>query len=255
MDVLGFVVLLLVGAVVGLLGGLMGIGGGLFAIPLLGVVYGLDQQHAQGTSLVMVVPNVAIGLWSYAKKRKIDLRIALALALTAAPLTFVGAHFATHVPSAPLRIAFALFIIAIAAIMTYNGLAPARSLDRPPQRIYPWPAATGVGALGGAVSGAFGVGGAVFAIPLLSFLFALPQAAAQAYGLALVAPGTLVGITTYALAGDVNWGIGIPLALGGLFTVPYGVRLAYRLPDRTLRLAFAGLMIVSAIALLVRAGG
>jgi hypothetical protein len=255
MDVLGVIALLLIGAVLGVLGGLMGIGGGLFAIPLLGVVYGLDQQHAQGTALVMVVPNVAIGLWSYAKQRKIDLRIALALALTAAPVTFFGAHFATHVPSTPLRIAFALFTIAIAAIMTYNALAPTRSADRPPQRVYPWPAATIVGAVGGAVSGAFGVGGAVFAIPLLSFLFALPQAAAQAFGLVLVAPGTLVGITAYSLAGDVNWAIGIPLALGGLLTVPYGVRLAHRLPERTLRLTFAGLMLVSAAALLAHANG
>jgi uncharacterized membrane protein YfcA len=255
MDLLGFAALLLAGAVVGLLGGLMGIGGGLFAIPLLGVIYGLDQQHAQGTSLVMVVPNVAIGLWSYAKKGKLDLRIALALALTAAPVTFLGAHFATHVPSAPLRIAFAFFILAVAGIMTYNGLAPARAAGRPPQRVYPWPAAMIVGAVGGGVSGAFGVGGAVFAIPLLSFLFALTQAVAQGYGLALVAPGTLVGISAYALAGDIDWAIGIPLALGGLFTVPYGVRLAHRLPDRTLRLAFAGLMVISAIALLLRARG
>ena len=52
---LDLVVNLLLGCVLGTLGGLFGIGGGLIAIPALGVVFGLDQQLAQGTALVMVV--------------------------------------------------------------------------------------------------------------------------------------------------------------------------------------------------------
>mgnify|MGYP002041225292 CR=1 FL=1 len=47
---------LLLGAALGTVGGLFGIGGGLIAIPVLGVLFGLDQQIAQGTALVMVVP-------------------------------------------------------------------------------------------------------------------------------------------------------------------------------------------------------
>ncbi|HCP55495.1 MAG TPA: hypothetical protein DIU04_12205, partial [Pseudomonas sp.] len=50
-----FVLNLLLGAALGSLGGLFGIGGGLIAIPAMGVLFGLDQQMAQGTALVMVV--------------------------------------------------------------------------------------------------------------------------------------------------------------------------------------------------------
>src|SRR5262245_61518792 len=46
------------GAAGGGIGGLFGIGGGVLIIPILGMLYGLDQQVAQGTVLVMVVPNV-----------------------------------------------------------------------------------------------------------------------------------------------------------------------------------------------------
>ena len=42
----------------GLLGGLFGVGGGFLVIPLMGILYGIHQQAAQGTALVMVVPNV-----------------------------------------------------------------------------------------------------------------------------------------------------------------------------------------------------
>ncbi|KWS43416.1 hypothetical protein AL058_25715 [Pseudomonas savastanoi pv. nerii] len=48
----------LLGAAMGTLGGLFGIGGGLVAIPALGVLFGLDQQLAQGTALLMVLPRV-----------------------------------------------------------------------------------------------------------------------------------------------------------------------------------------------------
>jgi uncharacterized membrane protein YfcA len=46
------------GGMAGLLGGLFGVGGGFLVIPLLGFFYGMDQQTAQGTVLIMVVPNV-----------------------------------------------------------------------------------------------------------------------------------------------------------------------------------------------------
>jgi hypothetical protein len=56
--------LVLLGALLGGLGGLLGIGGG------------LDQQHAQGTALVMVVPNVAIAQRRYNRRTALDARIA-----------------------------------------------------------------------------------------------------------------------------------------------------------------------------------
>jgi uncharacterized protein len=250
MDVRSVIELLLAGALLGLLGGLLGIGGGIFAIPLLGIAFDLNEQHAQGTSLVMVVPTVAVGLWNYAKKAKMDARIGMALAAAALPCTFVGAQLATHVPSSPLRIAFACFTLSIAGYMSFQVLA--RRRDPASRGARPWPFALGIGAFGGFISGVFSVGGAVFSVPLVSYFFVLPQAVAQGFGLALVAPGTLVGIATYGWAGDVDWSLGIPLALGSVLTVRYGVALAHRLPEHRLQLVFAGLMVVSAIGLLLK---
>jgi uncharacterized membrane protein YfcA len=247
-----FVELLVAGGLLGALGGLLGIGGGMFAIPILAIWFGLDQQHAQGTALVMVVPNVAVGLWNYARRGKMDKRLGLSLALAALPVTYLGARIAVGLPSPALRIAFAAFIFAIGILMAVRALARPPAVGSTPRKPVAWQYAIVVGAFGGLLSGLFGVGGAVFAVPMLAFLFVIPQAAAQGFGLALVAPGTLVGIATYAAAGDVNWAIGIPLAIGGVLTVPYGVKLAYRMPERRLRLIFAGLMVVAAVVLVAR---
>lgn len=237
------------GVLFGYLGGLFGIGGGLVAIPVLGVFFGYSEQVAQGTALVMIVPNVLLGLWHYVRKVGLDTRLAVTLAVTAVPFTFAGAHFATVLPSAPLRIAFAIFIAAIAAQMAWRTFAPTRV--HVPHR-YPWPLAGLVGAIGGTLSGFFSVGGAVFAVPAMSSLFGLSQVAAQGMGLALVAPGTVVSVLTYAAARDVAWIPGIALALGGAISVPHGVNLAKRLPERVLRGLFAVLMLASAVGLVLR---
>ncbi len=236
------------GALFGAVGGLFGIGGGLIAIPVLGVFFHLDEQHAQGTAMVMVAPNVILGLVNYARRGGMDRRIALALAVSAIPLTFVGAQIATHVPSALLRRSFAVFLATIAIyffvriVQTKRGAIPVAT-----GRSWPWSAL--IGGIGGMVSGLFSIGGAIFAVPTLATIYGLSQATAQGLGLAMVAPGTLVALGTYAWARDVDWPLAIPLAVGGTIFVSRGVALAYRLPERVLRGLFVALCLSSSLAL------
>ncbi len=244
------VVYLALGGVLGALGGLFGIGGGLIAIPVLALFFGLNQQHAQGTALVMVVPNVLVGLWDYARRGSVDRRVAIVLGVCAVSFTFVGALYATHVAGPGLRYGFAGFVAAIALVFGYRALQATAASAGAPRLAWGWTAV--VGALGGVLSGLFSVGGAVFAVPILSMLFGYTQIEAQGLSLALVAPGSLVGIATYAFSGDVDWSIGIPLAIGGTACVHFGVGLAHRLPERILQLLFCGLLVVTSIALFVK---
>jgi uncharacterized protein len=75
------------GALIGAFGGLFGVGGGVIAVPVLALLYGLDQQHAQGTAMAMVVPNVLLGLRRYRQKATMDNRMALTLAASAVVFT------------------------------------------------------------------------------------------------------------------------------------------------------------------------
>ena len=109
-----------------------------------------------------------------------------------------------------------------------------------------------VGLVGGVVSGFFGVGGAFIAPPLLTAFFGVRQIEAQGLGLALVCPSAIVALFTYAAAGQVDWLIGTPLAIGGLAAISAGVAVAHRLPERRLRLAFCGLLVLTAVLLALR---
>jgi len=128
------------GGMAGLLGGLFGVGGGFLVIPLLGFFYGMDQQTAQGTALIMVVPNV---VWAFSRYRRlfgIDLRMAATIAGSALIATYPTARLATGLDPHVLRLAFAVFLATIAVIVAYNTWRGGARVAAGPTRA--WGAAT-----------------------------------------------------------------------------------------------------------------
>ncbi|BEU53545.1 sulfite exporter TauE/SafE family protein (plasmid) [Ralstonia pseudosolanacearum] len=248
---------LLLGLGLGVAGGLLGIGGGLIAIPILGYLYGMDQHLAQGTALVMIAPNVLIGFLRYHQRHPVHLRSVAALCAVAMASTYVAARFAAGLDADHLRTAFAWFLIVLAV---YFG---SQLRDRPhpePAAAHPEPGAPRamppaaialLGIASGGMSGIFTVGGGLVVVPALVTLFGMSQTRAQGMALALVVPGSLIALATYAHAGHVSWGTGIPLALGGMASVSWGVALAHRFSPMRLRLVFCAVLVGAAAAMLV----
>ena len=244
---LDLVMYLVLGAVLGTLGGLFGIGGGLIAIPVLGVFFGLDQQIAQGTALVMVVPNVMLALWRYHQRNRIELRHALPLASMGFCFAWLGSIWAVGIDAQVMRIGFVAFLVALSS---YNLLRMFMASAKPSAQMrYPWPWLGVLGAASGAMGGLFGVGGAVVATPVLTSLFGTTQVVAQGLSLALALPSTGVTLVTYALHQQVNWNIALPLAAGGLLSISWGVKIAHAMPERLLRGLFCAFLVLCAVML------
>ena len=238
---------LLLGAALGTVGGLFGIGGGLIAIPALGVLFGLDQQLAQGTALVMVVPNVMLALWRYHQRNRIELRHALPLAFMGFCFAWLGSIWAVGIDAQVMRIGFVLFLVALSV---YNLMRMFMTAAAPTAQMrYPWPWLGVLGAASGAMGGLFGVGGAVVATPVLTSLFGTTQVVAQGLSLALALPSTGVTLATYALHQQVDWHIALPMAVGGLLSISWGVKIAHALPERLLRGLFCGFLVLCAVML------
>ena len=108
-----------------------------------------------------------------------------------------------------------------------------------------------IGVLSGGMSGLFSVGGGMVAVPPLVSWFGMTQTKAQGIGLALVIPASVAALFTYAGEGHVSWSTGLPLAVGGMVSVSWGVMLAHRLPPLHLRLCFCAVLFVTAIAMLL----
>ncbi|MBJ9978327.1 sulfite exporter TauE/SafE family protein [Pseudomonas sp. S75] len=235
------------GAVLGTMGGLFGIGGGLIAIPALGVLFGLDQQLAQGTALVMVVPNVLLALWRYHQRNRIEVRQALPLALCSLLFAWLGSMWAVGLDARAMRLGFVGFLVVLAlwnvARMFMKVTPPSNQLR------YPWPWLGVLGCFAGSMGGLFGVGGAVVATPVLTSVFGASQVVAQGLSLALAAPSTLVTLITYGVHDSVDWHMGLALAIGGLLSISWGVKLAHALPEKVLRTLFCVFLIVCALML------
>ncbi|MEZ2877340.1 sulfite exporter TauE/SafE family protein [Pseudomonas lundensis] len=248
MDVVMYTAL---GVALGAMGGLFGIGGGLIAIPVLGLWFGLDQQMAQGTALVMSVPNVLVALYRYNQRNRIDLRQALPLVVMSFCFAWLGAMLAVGLDQRIIRWGFVGFLLAITLynlIKLYGAAAQAPTGSR-----YGWPWFGALGALAGTTGGLFGVGGAVVAAPVLTSVFGTSQVVAQGMSLALAAPSTSVTLLTYAVHHEVNWLMGVPMAIGGLLSISWGVKVAHSLPERVLRALYCGFLLVCAGLLAIKA--
>lgn len=241
--------MLALGAALGFLGGLFGIGGGIIVIPLLVLGFGLDQAVAQGTALVMMVPNLLIGWWRYNQRHPVALKTALQIGVLACTTTWLVAHLATRLPSDLMRMVFALFLLTVALRMLRQAPASSATKAAKPRDLRYMPL---VGVLGGSSMGLLGVGGGLVATPVLTGWFGQRQTVAQSLSLALVAPSSIIALMTYSGAHRVDWALGLPLAAGGLFTVSAGVALAHRLPERRMRVAFAVMVLGTALWILVK---
>ncbi len=248
---------LLSGALIGFAGGALGIGGGLLAIPLLGLVLNMDQQAAQGTALIMVLPAVLLTVRQYNQKAKINLPAAGAGAAGSIVFTWIGAQFALGIDPGLLRRIYAGFVLCIALFYFYQSRRSSQKgrPQKPRRQVEDFHKGWFglIGTIAGLAGGIFGVGGSVLVVPLLTTVFRLTQTGAQALALTMVIPGTFVALFTYAAHGQADWQVGIPMAIGSVFFVPYGVKLAYSLPEPRLKLAFACMLLIIMVLLLIKA--
>jgi uncharacterized membrane protein YfcA len=114
--------------------------------------------------------------------------------------------------------------------------------------------AIAVGIIAGVASGLFGVGGGIVIVPGLVWLTGLDQRKAHGTSLTAIVPIALAGTLGYATGGKVDLTVAALTAAGALLGTPLGVALLGRLPDRTLRLAFAVVLALSAVRLLLASG-
>jgi uncharacterized membrane protein YfcA len=118
-----FVLLTLVGLVVGLLSGLFGVGGGFLIVPALVAFATMDVFRAVGTSLfVMTLVGAAAVAAQVATGRDIPLDIAGSFVGGGVPALFVGSWISRRIGGPTLARVFAVAIVLVAAFIIYKSL-------------------------------------------------------------------------------------------------------------------------------------
>ncbi|HEV3322466.1 MAG TPA: sulfite exporter TauE/SafE family protein [Solirubrobacteraceae bacterium] len=109
-----------------------------------------------------------------------------------------------------------------------------------------------IGTLAGLFSGLFGVGGGSVIVPLLVLWLGYEEHAATATSLAAIVFIAGFAALTQGLYGNVDVVDAILIGIPAVIGVVMGTRLQQRLPARTVALLFAGVLVLSAIELILR---
>ena len=108
-----------------------------------------------------------------------------------------------------------------------------------------------IGTAGGLFSGLFGVGGGVIIVPLLVLWLGYGEREAAGTSLGAIAIVAAAAAGAQGLYGNVQLEAGLLVGIPAVGGVLLGTWLQQRVPTRTLSLAFAGLLVLVAVELLV----
>jgi uncharacterized membrane protein YfcA len=110
---------ILLGVLAGILAGMFGVGGGILFVPTL-TWLGLTQLHAEATSLLAIIPTVAIGVWRQSRYGNVRRRPALVIGLASVGAAIGGVFVAESLPEHVLRKLFAVLMIGTAAQIAWR---------------------------------------------------------------------------------------------------------------------------------------
>lgn len=288
MEIVGIaIVLMLAGVIIGLLSGMLGLGGGTLMIPVLRLGYGLDAFMATATSLFAIIPTSLSGAITHLRNKTCIPKLGLVLGVSGAILSPVGVNVAAISPAWLIMVVTAIIIIYSAVTMLSKAIRmkPERSarfsssraeahgaeVEGPhieSQPSQPDDSATSVsftfamsakniakgafaGVIAGFASGYVGVGGGFIMIPMMVSWLGIPMKLASGTSLIAIIILAVPGVIQQAIFGHIDYLAGIMLCVGAIPGAIIGARLAPRVPERTLRFIFSGMLAIAAIALVV----
>ena len=108
------------GLAAGVVSGLLGIGGGTLFVPTL-LALGLSQRSAEATSLLAILPTVAVGAWRQHRYGNVRWRPAVVLGVASIAGVIGGVLVAEALPEVTLRRLVALLLLAVAAQITLRA--------------------------------------------------------------------------------------------------------------------------------------
>ena len=111
------------GLAAGVLAGLFGVGGGILFVPVL-VALGLGQLEAEATSLLAILPTVAVGAWRQHGYGNVQPRAALAVGIASIAGVWAGVALATSVDELLLRRLFGVLLLGVAAQLAWRHRRP-----------------------------------------------------------------------------------------------------------------------------------
>ena len=234
-----------IGLLIGAFSGLFGVGGGVLLVPLLVLLFAVEQKRAQATSLVVVALAAVSGAFTYSFGFSVVWEAVPFVLLGGLVGTWLGAAFVVRVKTRWLQVAFSVIMVAAAVRLVFLsfGSAPTDIPDMTPWIIAGY---LGAGFAMGLLSSFLGVGGGIVVIPLLVTFFGFSQQLAQGTSLVVMVPIALLGAWRLTKSGFTQWAQGFRIGAAATVGSVGGATVALVIDAQALQLAFAGVLVFAA---------
>jgi uncharacterized membrane protein YfcA len=121
---------IVIGLAAGIIAGLLGVGGGVLFVPGLVFFLGLDQHHAEATSLLAIVPVALVGTYRQDRYGNVHRHDALLLGLLSLAGAAGGVALANTLSGTVLRDAFAVLMVIVAAQLVHRALRDGEAAEK-----------------------------------------------------------------------------------------------------------------------------
>ena len=206
-----------------------------------GISSDIAIKLAFATSLAVILPTAASGVWQHQKRGCINWRTAIFMGIFTALGSFIGAFLAAHISGSILKISFGILTLLVAVRMLTVKI---QDIDRPIRRNYwLW---FGLAFPLGIITGILGIGGGILVIPVLVIILRFRVHNAVGTSLAMMLFTSLGGIIGYIVnglnvsglpahtIGYVYWPAWLALAATSIILAQFGAITAHKIPGRYL---------------------
>ena len=245
------------GIFAGFLAGLLGIGGGVVLVPIL-VSLGFPAVQSVATSSLAIVITSTAGSLQNWRMGYLDFKRVILIAIPSILTVPIGVYLANKVPDYILLAAFG-FLLVFNIFMTElrKEIVKKKTSDQVnniafKQNNY-FLARLATGGSGGLLAGFFGVGGGIIMVPLQILLLQENIKTAIQTSLGVIVVTSLSATIGHAAGGNVLFGAGVMLGLGGLLGVQISTRYLPRLPEQVVSFCFRTMLAFFSIYFFYRA--
>ena len=283
MDVFAaFIAPALAGVFVGVMSGLLGVGGGTIMVPIFRLAFGMSPLASTATSLFAIIPTSISGVASHMRAKTCVPKLGVALGIGGALTSPVGVWLASVSPGW-LVIVVAALVVGLSAYKMFkkalkaprvalscrtahtadaaatgalaDASEPASRQSKPDLTRKQYLQGAGIGLVAGLASGYVGVGGGFIMVPMMLAILSIPMSLASGTSLIAIMILAIPGVIEQAILGNINYFAGISIVVGTIPGAVIGARLVRVIPERQLRFAFGGFLLVAAVLLMLNEFG
>lgn len=216
-------------------------GGSMLALPIL-IFAGLDPVTANGTNRVSIAVMGATSAYAFRRQQLSDFGLSTRLAVWAVPGAILGAWLATQVDNSVLqKIISVVLILCVVTLFLPIKPAPEKHIDNMRSWLA-YPVMFAIGFYGGFIQ----VGASFVFMIGLQHLLRIDLVKANMHKVLIVFIYTLPALGMFIWMGQVNWTLGLVLAVGTAIGAWIGTRIAIKGGERWIRIFVALVVILMA---------